>query len=121
MAVVTVAHHPELTAEDAMELFRTHFAGKYEVYEARPTTPGITPAGRDFIVKKSGWTAVGVALRHEPNATVFLFTPFMPSTLFYLPFHLLLAGWIVRLPLRPSWKAMEKEVGSFIENAPEFK
>lgn len=28
---VIVAHHPELTAEEAMKVVESHFAGKYEI------------------------------------------------------------------------------------------
>lgn len=119
MAKVTVAHKPELTAEGAMEVFRSHFAGKYDVYKMSGLGrlgQGLTRT-RDFVVKKSGWTGVGVGLEQEPNATTFVFTPFMPSPIFTV----LLGGLISYLFLRPSWKALEEEVGSFIENAAAFK
>jgi len=32
MAEVTVAHHPQLTADRAMEVFRDHFGDKYDVH-----------------------------------------------------------------------------------------
>ena len=107
MATVTVTHRPELTAEQAMEAFGEHFAGKYKVHKARLI-------GWDFVVKKSEWTGVGVKLKQEENSTTFDFSPFMPS-------------WIVRALvgqfqwIRPGWDEMEEEVASFIESASEFK
>lgn len=110
MATVTVAHHPELTVEGAMEVFRSHFAGRYDVYKTAFLK-------RDFVVKKSGWTGVGVKLQQEANATTFVFTPLMPSMIL----QLLAGGLISYLFLRPSWKALEDEVRSFIENAADFR
>ena len=110
MAKVTVPYHPELTVQRVIEVFRSHFAGKYDVYKTR-----LWPRG--FVVKKSGWSAIGIRLKHEPYATTFLFMSFTPSpiVLFFLtgiPIHYLL--------LRSTWKAMEQEVRSLIENASEF-
>lgn len=31
MAVVTIAHKPEMTKEQAQEIFAKHYAGKYKV------------------------------------------------------------------------------------------
>lgn len=110
MAKVTVAYHPELTAERATEVFRSHFAGKYDVYKTR-----LWPM--NLVVKKSGWTAVGVRLKQERYATTFFFTSFMPSPVLFL----LLSGIPIHyLFLRRTWKAMEEEVRSFIERASEF-
>ncbi len=46
MATIIVSDHPELTKERALELFRNHFSGKYEVQERNGTF-------NDFVVKKS--------------------------------------------------------------------
>ena len=110
MAKVTVRYHPELTVEGAVEVFRSHFAGKYHVYKTR-----LWPM--NFVVKKSAWTAVGLRLKHEPYVTTFFFVSFMPSPIFFfflsgIPIH--------HLFLRRSWKAMEEEVRSLIENAGQF-
>ena len=111
MATVTIAHHPELTAESAEEAFKSHFAGKYEVYK-----PWMI-IGADFVVKKSGWTGVAVKLRHGRENTSFRFGGTVPS----MTSRMLFGGLIAILFLRPSWKAMEEEVRVFIENAADFK
>lgn len=64
MEKVVVGHHPELTAEDAMKIFQSHFSGKYEVYK-------IKMSGWAFVVKKSAWRAVGVKLIQKRNKTTF--------------------------------------------------
>ncbi len=112
MATITVAHKPDLTAERAMDAFRTHFADKYKVYETR-----FWKRGRDFIVEKSGWTGVGIKLKQESDATTFVFTPIMPSMILQLSF----GGLIAMLFLRPGHKAMEDEVRTFIDNAAAFR
>lgn len=110
MAKVTVAYHPELTVERAIEVFRSHFAGKYDVYKTK-----LWPM--NFVVKKSGWTAVGVRLKQEPYATTFFFASFTPSPILFFLFSGIPIHWLF---LRPSWKTMEKEVRALIENASEF-
>ena len=109
MATRTVGHHPELTAEQAMDVFSRHFTD-YEVYKTMFLN-------RDFLVKKSGWTGVGVRLKQESNYTTFIFTPLIPNFLL----QMLGGGVIAYLVLRSNWKALEDEVASFIEKAPQFK
>lgn len=112
MKVVSVGHHPELTLESAMEIFRKHFAGKYEVYKPRHRH-GF------FIVKKSIWAGVRVEPRQDKkkDATSFVFSAWIPSDFL----NALLMGLIAWVILRPQWKILEEEIKSFIENAPEFK
>ena len=110
MAKVDVGHHPELTVDQAIQLFRNHFGTKYEVYPTKLLR-------RDLVVKRSGWTAVGVKLEQQQNSTSFVFTAFIPSVLLQLFFGSLVAILI----LRSTWKNMEAEVQSFIEGASEFK
>jgi len=74
MATITIAHKPELTAERAMEAFERHFAGKYQVYKTRIWN-------RHFIVKKSGWTGVGVRVKQEEKGTTLVFSAMMPNLL----------------------------------------
>ena len=96
-----------------MEVFSSHFAGEYEVYKTKLMM-------RDFVVKKSGWTGVGVKLQQEANATTFVFTPLTPS----VPLQMLAGftlGLISYLFLRPGYKALEDEVRLFIENAADFR
>ncbi len=110
MAVIKIAHHPDLMPERAMQVFDGHFSRKYEVYKtAFP--------GRDFVVKKSGWTGVGVKLEQDKDGTSFVFSPLMPNVIF----NMLFGNLIAILLLRSSWKALEKEVRVFIENAADFR
>lgn len=110
MAVVHLKHHPELTAEKAMEIFKKGFAGKYEVYIAQSGM-------RDFSIKKSSMIGVAVKLKQEKDKTTFIYTDIIPSMLMALLFA---SVWYTLLN-RSRYQAMVKEVKTFIENAPEFK
>ena len=110
MAIVEVGYHPDLTTERAMEVFRAHFAPQYQVQKSNLLS-------RDFVVQKSGWTGVGVKLEQKAGSTSFVFTAFLPSFML----QMLVGNLIAMLILRPSWKGMEQEVRTFIENAKEFK
>ena len=118
MATITVADQPELTKECAIEVFRRHFAGKYEMEERKGPV-------HDFVVKKSDWTAVWVRLRQGQNGTTFSFAGFTPSLRYrLLPVLGVIGGLpgivvayvIMYLALRPSRKAMEEEISQFIRN-----
>ncbi len=109
MALVEIGHHPELTPEIAAEIFRRQFGEKYEVYKT-----GFMR--RDFIVKKSPWTAVGVKLQQARDGTSFVFTPLTPNVIL----QTLFGGLIQYVVLRSSWKALEEEMRLFIEGAAEF-
>ena len=116
MATVTVNHNSNLTAGQAMEVFRSHFAGRYEVSKT-------SLLARDFVVKKTGWTGVGVKLQQDSNTTSFVFTAMSPGTIArVLPVLFLgIGALLLLLIIRPAWKAMEEEVRAFIENSPDFK
>ncbi len=117
MATVTVTHNPELTPEGALEVFRSHFAGKYDVYKSTPTTWLLTARPRHFVVKKSVWTSVGVKLQKGTDNTTFVFTPFMALPIVnWTIAHDMIKG----LFLKRRWEEMEEEIASFIENAREF-
>ena len=116
MATIIVNDHPELTKERALELFRNHFSGKYDVQEKN----GIS---HDFIVKKSDWLAVGVRFRRGPNGNAFSFAGFTPSLRYrMLPVLGVFAGLpgvlatfaIMVLALRPRRKELEEEISRFI-------
>ena len=124
MAEVIVAHHPELTADRAMEVFRSHFGDRYDVH--LPTFMQRVFAGRPhFVVRKSAWAAVGVWLKQKDNTTSFVFfTAVTPSAVVLGVFvggvGVLITYLLAWIMLRSSWKAMEEEVRSLIENATEF-
>ena len=118
MARIIVRDHPELTKERALELFRNHFSGKYEVQEKNG-------AFNDFVVKKSDWNAVGVRFREGPNGSTFSFSGFTPSLRYrMLPVLGVFAGFpgvlaafaIMFLALRPRRKVLEGEISRFILN-----
>ena len=110
MAVVNVKHHPELTADKAMEIFKKSFAGKYEVYMAKSQL-------RDFTIKRSSLIGVAVKLKQEKDKTTFVYAVTIPSMLMALLFA---SVWYTLLN-RAKYQAMLSEVKTFIENAPEFK
>lgn len=109
MAIVTVPYNPDLTAAQAMEAFTRHFGSRYEVCKANQLK-------RDFILKKSSWSGVGVRLKQEPGKTSFVFTALMPN----LTLRILFSGLVSYLILRTEWRKLETEVAEYIDAAPEF-
>ena len=111
MATVTVAHHPDLTLENATEVFKEHFGDKYEVSQT-DSLGGL----RRIVLEKSQWTAAYVSLAQATGKTSFVFGGFMPSWVSRIP----IVGLIVTLFLRTSWKEIEEEVETFIKGAAAF-
>ena len=118
MSRIYVGNDPELTKERAVELFKSHFSGKYEVQEKN----GIS---HDIVVKKSDWLAVGVRFRQGPNGGTYSFAGFTPAFRYrMLPVLGVFAGLpgviaafgIMFLALRPRRKDMEDEIARFIQN-----
>jgi hypothetical protein len=110
MAIVSIGNRPDLTPEQAREVFAQQFEGKYEIVRSNAMR-------RDFIVKKSGWSGVGVRLKQDKTGTSFVFTGLMPNMLL----QVLFGGIGSYLFLRSSWKELEAEVSEFIQSAPEFQ
>lgn len=110
MAIINIGHHPELTKEQAREIFAKRFAGKYEITSARAI-------GRDFVVKQSGFVGVGVRLQQQDGATSFVYSAMIPSILF----RSLFGGLIAYLFLRRNVGELEQAVEEFMRTAPEFK
>jgi len=119
MAIVDVAHHPELSPKTAMEVFQKHLAGKYRIRKVKRVVT------RDFVVERHPLVGVFVGLRQKKDGTSFVFHGGSPSAtvelLFWLMLGLVPALFVYFIVLRPKHKAMEREAKSFIENAPEFK
>jgi hypothetical protein len=109
MATISIGYQPELTKERAREIFAVQFAGACTVYST-------SVLNRDFIVKKSDWTGVGVRLKQEKDATTFVFTPMIPNPIL----QGLFGGLLSALFLRKSWKALEADVTEFIQTSPSF-
>jgi hypothetical protein len=144
MAKVIIGHHPELAAEDAMKIFQSHFAGKYEIYRRG--------MGRSAIhVKQSAWRGVDARLRQKRGKTYFetgayaalaiaagICVVLLGVAAIFLSVYqlrgaglvtqvtaaivlLVLFSWLASLVAsRPSRK-LENEVKAFIANAEEFK
>jgi hypothetical protein len=105
MAVVTVAHKPELTKAQAQEIFAKHFAGKYTVEDFR----GLF---RDFTVVKNPFVGVAVKLDQTSSETKFVYSGLAPRWWA----RVLLGGLIAWL----FWGGLTNEVRQFMETAPEF-
>ncbi|HEY32974.1 MAG TPA: hypothetical protein G4O10_07705 [Dehalococcoidia bacterium] len=116
---VTVAHHPELTWQDAMEIFQRHFSGKYKVRKIKRTI------ARHFIICRSPLIGTRVKLEQSEGKTSFVFDGDAPNALlallFWMGLGILISVIIYLTVLKPKLKAMENEVKLYIENAPEFK
>jgi hypothetical protein len=106
MAVATIAHKPELTKEQAQELFRRHFDGRYSVEEFRGPF-------RDFAVVKNPFVGVAVKLEQGANETKFVYTGLAPRWWARVMLGALLGMFL--------WNGLTSEVKQFIETAPEFK
>lgn len=107
MAVATIAHKPQLTKEQAQDIFTKHFAGKYKVHEFK----GLF---RDFVVEKNPW--VGVALKLEQTDTEtkqLVYAGLAPKW-----WARALMGGLIGVFL---WNGLTNEVQQFISTAPEFK
>lgn len=87
MAKVIIGHHPELTAEGAMKVFKSHFHDKYNVYKTK------MPA-YDFVVKKSAWSGVGVKLRQKRGQTHFELRGMPPGTAVFALWFVLWGVWV---------------------------
>lgn len=110
MATITIGQLPGLTKERAREIFAERFSD-YEVVSSNAIN-------RDFIIKKNGWTGVGVRLKEEKNGDwTFVFSGIMPNVLLQTLFGGLFAFFL----LRKGWKEMELEVAGFIRLEPEFQ
>jgi hypothetical protein len=110
MAIINIGSRPDLTPDQAREVFAQHFAGKYEVVTSNALN-------RQFIIRKSGWAGVGVRLKQEKTGTSFVFTGLIPNVALQVMF----GGAIAYLFLRSSWKELEAEIAQFIENEPSFQ
>ena len=110
MAIITIGHRPDLTKEQVQAIFTERFAGEFEIIRSNAIN-------RDFIVKKNGWTGVGVRLKQEKTGTSFVFTAMMPNLLL----NALFGGLFAYALLRKAWKEMELEIAGFIRLEPQFQ
>jgi hypothetical protein len=108
MAVKEIAYKPDLTKEQAEEIFRQHFAGKYKVEDFKGWF-------RDFVVTKNPYVGVAVKLEQddEEKTTKFVYSGIAPAM-----WARVLLGNVLGILL---WNSLTNEVEAFIESAPEFK
>ena len=109
MAVTEIAHKPELTKEQARELFAKHFEGRYKVEKWK----GLGTISRDFVIERNPFIAVTVKLEQGTNDTKFVYSGIAPK----LWARLLVSGLLSYF----LWNGLTREVRTFIESAPEFK
>jgi hypothetical protein len=109
MAVTEIAHKPDLTKEQALELFRKHFEGRCKVEEWK----GPLAVRRDFMVVRNAFIGVTVKLEQTATDTKFVYTGIAPKMWARLLFTGLLSYFL--------WNGLTGEVRTFIESAPEFK
>jgi hypothetical protein len=107
MGVVKIAHHPEMTWEQAMDTFEKEFGSRYKVYSLKRTPR------RDFVVQKNGFVGVSMRLEQTKDETKFVYSGFSPSVLARMTVGPLIAMFF--------WNALTNEVKSFIGRAPEFR
>jgi hypothetical protein len=106
LAVITIPHKPELTKEQAQELFAKHFAGKYKVEDFKGPF-------RDFMVVSNPFTGVAIKLEQGDNETKFVYAGLAPRWWA----RVLLGGLIGFL----FWNRITNEVEEYMRTAPEFK
>lgn len=111
MPEVTIAHHPYLTYDRTLDIFKDKLGSRYHV-----DTASLLGVQR-IVVNKTGWVGVTIELRQKPASTSFLFRGYIPSKLY----RWLLGGLITTLILRSRLRCFEKEITAFIESATEFK
>lgn len=105
MAVITVAHKPELTKEQVQEIFAKQFAGKYQVHDFR----GLF---RDFVVEKNPFVGVGIKLDQTGSETKLVYSGLAPKW-----WARALLGALIGFLF---WGGLTNEVRQFMETAPEF-
>jgi|CXWL01.1.fsa_nt_gi hypothetical protein len=110
MAVTTIAHKPNLTADQVKEIFRRNFEGRYTIVDGKGAPIG---PKRDFMVVKNAFVAVSIKLEQGQSETKFVYTGITPKVWARLLLGALL-GFIL-------WTGLTNEVKQFIETAPEFK
>jgi hypothetical protein len=112
MSRVVVRHNPNLTVEQALEVFQKGFEGKYRVYR----TPRLVVG--DFIVHKNPVAAIFVTLQRKPHETAFKLVFNYPTAAMRLLLMVLFPisfGIIFTVG-----RALEKEVQEFVSNEPAF-
>lgn len=105
MAVVSVAHHPELTIDDIFDLFQRHFGQKYALERSHEYG--------HFAIKSRN-VVVAVRVERDPTRTKFIFRREKTSWWQTMWWAELLGG------SGPASAGLMDEVAAFIRGAPEF-
>jgi hypothetical protein len=106
MPKVTVAHRPELTKEQTMEIFAKEFGDRYRVAPFR----GLF---RDFVIEKNAFVGVAVKLEQSTTETKLIYNAFTSRW-----WARALLGMLIGPILG---RALAAEVGQFIDTSPEFQ
>jgi len=107
MGVVKIAHHPEMTWEQTMEVFQKEFGDRYKVHSLKRTPM------RDFVVQKNGLVGVSMRLVQTKDETKLVYSGFSPSVMARL-----LVGPLIAIFF---WNGLTNEIKAFVERAPEFR
>lgn len=112
MAVMAIAHNPDLTIEQVKEIFRKRFEPKYRV-EAMGRFGAHCPPRRDFMVVKNPWAGIAVRLEQSDSKTKFVYGGVFARWWAFWIGGFLMAIISMRILLM-------KEVKDFMRTAPEF-
>lgn len=114
MAVLSVAHKPALTSEEAQEIFRQHFARKYSVQPCNGLL-SLKAKYRDFQVVKNPVVGIALKLQQSDSETSFVYAA-VPPNRWLRSISFGFAGVICML-----WGgSLTREVEDFIKGTPEF-
>ncbi|MEX0683132.1 MAG: hypothetical protein WD904_12205 [Dehalococcoidia bacterium] len=114
MAVLRIAHKPALTSDEAQEIFRRHFDGKYSVQPCNALL-SLKTKYRDFQVVKNLATGVALKLQQSDSETSFVYAA-VPPNRWVRSFSFGFAALICWLQAG----SLTREVEDFIKAAPEF-
>jgi hypothetical protein len=110
VAVTSIAHKPDLTAQQTKEIFSRHFGAKYKVEDWKGPSVGFS---RDFVVVKNPFVGVAIKLEQAQDTTKFVYAGLCPRVWA----RLLLGGLVGFL----FWAGITNEMKEFMETAPEFR
>ena len=105
----TLPPSPHITPETLLHDLTQYWAPHgFEVYKS-----GLF--GIDLVLKKSGWTGIGIKILHSPQQTVIRFNPFAPSALV----RLLAMGLIpILIAYYNAWQPLLVEFRRYLEQSP---
>lgn len=115
MAIREIAHKPDLTKEQAQEIFRKHFESKYKV-EPCGSPVSLKTKYRDFQVVKNPVIGVALKLEQTPTGTTFVYAAVPPNRWIRA-----ISFGIAALACILFGRNLTSEVEAFIDSAPEFK